>query len=207
MTALGQRDHLGALVEPGAPEPSRPAMGRQFTLLQLMKAIAIVGVALAVAVRRPDLIVDPRFYLILWILAAGLYGLSWFPLRVRLAVELAVACGMLILAAWNWRPPFYLQQADRSEELAGLCSRMAETTSNPPERDLYLREADRYGRWAFELRMQAMWYGLVRSATKPRTPVPMTGRDLILDIRLRESRDRYSRLAETTGIPGVQLPP
>ncbi len=214
MTDFGQRDHRGVVLGPDAPAPAACGRGRQFTLLQMMKAVAIVGVALpivgtavAVMVGRPELIAFPDYYVILLIVAAGLYGLSWFPLRVRLAVELATACTLLILAAWEWRPPFYVEQAERSEELAGLCSRLADRVGDVRMRDQFRREADKYSRRAFVLRVQSMWYGLIRSATKTESPMPLTERDLILDLGLGESRDQYRRIAEEMGIPGVRFRP
>lgn len=196
MTTFAPRDHQGVLLDPGA---HRQARRGQFTLSQLMKVVLIVGVSLAIAVRRPDLIAFPGFYLILLVLGALLYGLSWFRLRVRLAVELALAIGLLILAAWIWRPPFYLDQAERSEDLARLCASMARKATDDGSAYLYWSEAHRYDRLASWLRFRAMWRGLIRSATRENL-VPMDDRDLLRDLALLESLDQHRPVAEKMGL-------
>lgn len=196
MTTFAPRDHQGVLLDPGAPRQARRG---QFTLSQLMKVVLIVGVSLAIAVRRPDLMVFPGFYLILLVLGAFLYGLSWFRQRLRLAVELALAIGLLILAAWIWRPPFYVDQAERSAELARLCASMAEKATDDASANLYWSEAHRYDRLASWLRFRAMWRGLIRSATKENL-VPTDDRDLLREFALLESLDQHRHLAEKMGI-------
>ncbi|MHB1556196.1 MAG: NfeD family protein [Isosphaeraceae bacterium] len=200
MTTFAPRDHQGVLLDPGAPAQR----GRgQFTVGQLMKTVLIVGVSLAIAVRRPDLIAFPGFYLILLVLGAFLYGLSWFPLPVRLAVELTIAVALLILAAWIWRPPFYVDQAERSAQLARLCARMAEKAIDDGSANLYWSEGRRYERLASWLRFRAMWCGLIRSATKEDL-VPMDDRDLVRDLALLESLDQHRQVAEKMGIRSDQ---
>lgn len=196
MTIVTPRDHQGVLLDPGAPVQRRRG---QFTVGQLMKAVLIVAVSLAIAVRRPDLIALPGFYLILLVLGAFLYGLSWFRLRVRLAVELAIAIGLLILAAWIWRPPPDLYQAERSATLARLCARMAEETSDAGSASQYRSEAHQFERLASWLRFRAMWRGLIRSATK-QDPVPLDDRDLVRELALLESLDQHRQLAVKMGM-------
>ncbi len=196
MTTFAPRDHRGELLDPGAPRQARRG---QFTLRQLMKTVLIVGVSLAIAVRRTDLIAFPGFYVILLLLGALLYGLSWFRLRVRLPVELALAIGLLVLAAWSWRPPLYVAQAERSDELARLCACMAEKANDEDSAKLYWSEAQRYERLASWLRFRAMWRGLIRSWTR-QDPVPMDDRDLVRELALLESLDQHRQVAKKMGI-------
>ncbi len=163
----------------------------------MMKVIAGVGVVLAIVIQHPDSIAS--IFLIVLIFAACLYGLAKLPLRIRLTIEILTACLLLVLSAWVWRPPFYVAQADRTERLARLCSIMADETDNSRLKALFRREADWYGRQAFVLRLQAMWYGLIRSVTKE-NPVAMTDRELILELGTLEAMERHERIAEQMGI-------
>lgn len=179
---------------------SRPAvMGRQFTLGQVMKATAVIAVLLAIAVQPPMAVALADAVTCAIILAPCLYGLSWLPYRVRLTIEVTTACSLLIVSAWVWRPPWYVHQAGRTEELARLCSLLADATDDAHSRDLFRREAAEYGRRARVLRLRAMWYGLLRSVTRE-NPVSMTGRELIEEISLSEARARHLEIARKMGM-------
>ncbi len=199
MAVFSPRNHRGNVLSPGTDVPGWLSPPRQFNLGQVMKAVVLVAVILAVAIRRPDLLVLPVISLFL-VLAACLYGISRFPLRVRLAIELTTAGLLLILAAWVWRPPFYVQQAERTEQLARLCSMLADVADDVGESDLFRREAAEYGRRARVLRLRAMWYGLLRSVTKE-DPVPMGERELILELGLLEALDQHEMIADRRRIP------
>ena len=205
MTVFRPRDHRGLLLDPDASESAGSTKGRQFTLRQMMKAVLIVAVILAIAVQRPDLLIVP-FLPVFLLLAACLYGLSRLPFRIRLTIELATVFVLLNLSACTWRPPFYINQADRTEEVARLCSMMAGKAGDERSRDLFRREAAEYGRRAAVLRVQGMWYGLLRSATKE-DPVPITDRELILELGLLECRDRHELLAKEMGVPEIRRRP
>ena len=200
MTVFRPRDHEGILLDPEAGEPAAPANGRQFTLLQVMKAIFIIAVFLGITVQGPNLgfLLDAVFFIL--ILAVSLYGLSRLPYRVRLAIELSTAGLLLILSAWLWRPPWYVLQAERTEQLARLCSNLADKADGDRSRERFRREAAEYGRRARALKLQAMWYGLIRSVTKE-NPVAMTERELIAELGLSEALENHERIAEQTGIP------
>jgi hypothetical protein len=199
MTPFSPKDHQGNALAPGADVPGWLAPGRQYNLGQVMKAIVVVAVILAVAVQRPDLLVFPVFGLFVLVLAAGLYGISRLPFRARLAIELATAGLLLGLSAWVWRPAFYIRQAERTEELVRLCAMMANLAGDERSRDLYHREAAEYARRALALRVRTMWYGLLRSVTKEDDTI-MTERELILELGLLESLDWRERIAERMGI-------
>jgi hypothetical protein len=142
------RDHEGIILDPVMGEPSRPAKGRQFTLGQVMKAVASIAVLLAIGVQGPDWLALLVMVFLFLIVAACLYGLSRLPYRVRLMIELATACSLLILSAWVWRPPFYVHQVVRMEGLARLCSMLADEAEDEPSRDFFRREAAEYSRRA-----------------------------------------------------------
>ena len=199
MTAFTPRDHRGTLLDRDAGESAGSTRDRQFTLLQMMKAVLIVAVILAIAVQRPGRFSVPFLLVFLLILAAYIYALSRLPFRVRLTIELTTACFLLILPAWVWRHPFYIVQAEQTEELARLCSMMADEAGDERSRELFRREAARYSHRAAVLQIQALWYGLIRSATKE-DPLPINERELILELGLLEAREWYGRLAKEMGI-------
>ena len=203
MTVFRPRDHQGILLDPETGEPAAPVHGPQFTLLEVMKAIAVIAVFLAIALEGPDLSFLLEAALFILILAASLYGLSRLPYRVRLTIELTTTGLLLVLSAWLWRPPWHVHQAERAEELARLCSSLADKADSDRSRNLFRREAAEYGRRAFGLRLQAMWRGLIRSVTKE-NPVAMTERELIVELGLSESLERHERIAEQMGIPRLR---
>jgi hypothetical protein len=188
---------ISSLFSDEGEEPRQAMSGPQFTLGQMMKVIAGVGVVLAIVIQQPDSIAPIFFHVLIF--AACLYGLAKLPLRIRLTIEILTACLLLVLSAWVWRPPFYVTQADRTEKLARLCSIMADETDDGRSKALFRREAVWYRRQAFVLRLQAMWYGLIRSMTKE-NPVALSDRELILELGTMEAMDRHERIAEETGI-------
>jgi hypothetical protein len=173
--------------------------GRQYTLGQLMKAVAIVAIVLAIAVQRPDLFALLLVGVLLLILAVCLYGLSKLPPRVRFTIMLAAAVALLIYSAWVWQPPFYVVQAHHVEELARLCSTLAEKANDNRSSERFLHESAKFRRLAFRLRLRAMWYGLIRSVTRE-NPVPMTGPELIFELDLLEAMDKYEKIATPMGV-------
>jgi hypothetical protein len=200
MAVFSPRDHRGSILEPGTNEPAGLTKGRQFTLGQVMTAIIVAAVIIAGARQRPAWPILPDVGVLILILAACLYGISGLPFRVRLTIELATAGFLLILAAWIWRPPFYVYQAERTEQLARLCWKLADKADDEHARGLFRREAAEYGRRARVLRLRGMWYGLLRSATKE-DPVFLTERELILELGLLEALDQHELIGEQTGIP------
>ena len=206
MAVFSPRDHEGNLLDPGVDGLSRLASGRQFTLGQVMKAVVFIAVILAIAVQRPDLLVLPVLVFLFLTLAACLYGISRLPYRVRLTIELGTAFSLLLLSAWLWRPPWYVYQAERTEELARLCSTLADEADDDRSKDRFRREAAEYARRAGGLRLQALWYGLLRAATKE-DPVAIGERELILELGLSESLEWHRQIAEQMGIPGVRRVP
>jgi hypothetical protein len=205
MTVFSPRDHKGVILNRQGDEPATSRRGRQFTVGHMMKAVLIIAVGLAIAAQRPDLLSLPGLF-IFAIIAVCLYGLSWFPYRIRLTIELLTACYLLTLAAWVWRPPFYVYQPERHEELARLCSLLADKTDDERLRDLFHREAAEYRRRARVLRFQGMWYGLIRSVTKEE-PWAFRDRELILELGLLEALERHERIGEQMGIPGIHRRP
>ena len=174
-------------------EAARTAGGPRFSLSQMMTAIAGLGVILAIVVQDPGLIVPILF--VASIFVPCLFALSKLPGRIRLTIEILTACFLLVMSAWVWRPPFYVYQPDRIDQLARLCSWLANESDDDRSKALFRREAAWYRRKAFELRLQAMWYGLIRSVTKE-DPVPITDRELILELGTLEAIERHERIAE-----------
>ena len=163
-----------------------------------MIAVGWVGILIA-RVRGFPVSIDPTLYVVL-ISVAPLYGLSKLPLRIRLTFEISTAILLLALSAWIWRPPFYVNQAERTGRLARLCSQLAgEDGIDDASRALFRRKAAWYGRQALVLRLQAMWFGLIRSATKD-DPAGTTDRELILELGTLEALDRHERIAKGIGI-------
>src|SRR5262249_47221871 len=176
------RDLSGIIPDPGTQGPPDSTRGRQFTLGQVMKAVALIAVPLALALHGPPGLRDLLAMVALFvILAAYVYGVSRLPYRARLAIGLATSVALLILSAWVWRPPFYVWQADRAEELAQLCAILAVRTDDERLAGSFRSEVVKYRGIARALRIRAMWYGLLRSVTRE-DPVPINQRELILDI-------------------------
>ncbi len=171
----------------------RSLSGPQFSLSQMMIAIAVLGVVLAIVVQDPGSIV--LILCVASIFVPCLYALAKLPLRMRLTLEILTACLLLVISAGVWRPPFYIDQADRSERLAKLCATLADASDDDRSKALFRREAAWYSRQASVLRLQAMWYGLIRSFTKE-SPVPMSDRELILELGVLEAMARHERIAE-----------
>jgi hypothetical protein len=71
----------------------------RFTVRQMMIAIAVVGIVMALLVRIPIL---GGLVLNASLLGFGLYKLSKVPLRVRLSIEIAIAVALLALSVWVW---------------------------------------------------------------------------------------------------------
>jgi hypothetical protein len=168
----------------------------QIPLGLLMVAIGVIGIALAVLVLAPGTAVAALAAILL---GYGIHRLVRLPLRTRLIVEVVTALLLLALSAWLWRPPFYVTQAHRAQQLARLCERLAARAESHRAHDLFQREAAWYERKAFGLRLEALGRGLIRAFTRE-DPGLFGDRELILELGLLESMERHRRIAESMGI-------
>jgi hypothetical protein len=178
-----------AVSPPRGESASRATRGPQFTLRQLM--IAVAGVALLLT----------PFPHILWLIVAFgdavLLGFAFYKVarlhpRIRLMVEIATALALLAQWVWYSRPPSLLWQASRAENLAGLCSALAESTDNPRAKKFFLKHSAWYDRRASSLQLQAWWYAL--TGAKWKRPVESSDdQELIRELGILEAMDRYGK--------------
>lgn len=179
--------------------PPGLAKGPRLTLGQLMKAMALFAVLLAIVVQAYDLFVLLTFVSTFVVLAACGYGVSRLSYGIRLTIELATACSLLALSAWVWRPPFYGLQADTCNELAELCARLAVNSDDVQMADRFRREVAEYNHMARTLRMRGMWAGLIRSFTKAH-PGRISEQDMIFAFQLRRAEEAHLRIARKMGL-------
>lgn len=163
-------------------------MRGQLTLRQIMAAVAIIGVLLALFIHGPG-------FLLLIALFGLVFGFSKLPFRFRIAIEVAIVFALLALSAWLWRPPFYLQQAERAEEGERGARMGLETATDPRERAFFRREAEWYGRRASALRRTALWRGLIGGPSM-RGQGPMGTRQLVEELVITEALERHEREAD-----------
>lgn len=204
MAGHGPSDHGEIILDTGMDGRSRLGRSRQFTLGQMMKAVAGVAIGLAI-VRTPEL----SAFLCLGVgllVAAGLYGLSRLPPRIRPAVVLTLAVLFLIGYVRSLRFPQYEHRAHRAEVLSGKYWTLAMRAGDPRSSARFLREAERYGRLACVLDREATWYGLARFFTGVR-PDAWDGRDFILHFALSEAEEECEATAARMGVrfPGPPL--
>lgn len=199
MAVFSPKDAKGDRPDAGlAGHPSR-VKGRQFTLRQVMKAVALIAFLLAIVVQAYDSFVLLVSVSSLLVLAACGYGVSRLPYRIRLTIELATACSLLTLSAWMWQPRFYTFQAERCEELAEVCALLAVDTDDVQMADRFRREVAEYNHMARMLRIRGMWAGLLRSFTREH-PGRISDREMILAFELHRVMDRRFQLARKMGL-------
>jgi hypothetical protein len=181
---LAMRSHVILPTEGAAT--GRAIRRPQFTLRQMMIAVAAIALVLTSH--------DQILFLIVAIgdavlLGFALYTFARLHLRIRLTVEIATALALLALWVWYSRPPFYVAEANQAEWMARLYSAMAEATDQPRAKTLFHDHATWYDHQASRLRLQALWYGLIRAELK-RPVEPVSNEELVRELGILEAMDR-----------------
>ncbi len=160
----------------------------QFTLSQIMTATALIAVLLAILVKASD---DLRTVFWIWtlplVVVTALY--FWFdkvPYRVRLPAEILTMLALLAISARIWAPRY--DDSRSAAEVSIIASNLADAVDRPVKRDHYRRIADRFASRARALRWRALWLGLTWGPYGYHRP--MSGRDLIEDFELLETKQR-----------------
>lgn len=198
MAVFSPKDSKGDRPDAGlAGHPSR-VKGQQFTLAQVMKAVALVAVGLAI-LRAPELSAFLCIAISLLFVAAGLYALSKLPPRVRLVIVLTIAVLLLIGFIRMLRLDSYDALADSAEDLASRYSALARQVDDPRSSAMFLRESARFSRLAHTLQSEATWRGLIRFIRGERLDA-MDGRQLALELELPKAEEECKGIADRMGI-------
>ncbi len=172
--------------------------GRQFTLAEMMKAVAAVGVLMAM-IRTPDpggLICG---VLGLLVVAGGLYVLSRLPPRLRIALVLTIAALFLVGFVRSLRLESRVYASHDAEELARRYAILAPRATDPRESARLLAESEKFRRVARALEREAIWSGVVRFIRE----IPSNasdGRDLVLHFALQEAKAECEATARRMGV-------
>jgi hypothetical protein len=158
----------------------------QFTLRQTMIAVAVVALVLTSLDQILFLIVAMGDAVLL---GFALYKFARLHFRIRMAVEVATALALLALWVWYSRPPFYVAEANRAEWMAQSCSALAEATDHAGAKMFFREHAKWYDHQASRLRLQALWYGLIRAELK-RPVEPLSTQELVRELGILEAMDR-----------------
>lgn len=168
----------------------------RFNLRQVMVTAGAVGALLGLLLRSPGVVV-PLLPLagVAAVAAAvgfGLRELARWPRWVRLVFEFATLLGLLAWSAWLWRPPFYIGQANRCDELARRALSAADRNSDAAP--ALRREAAWFARRASALRRRGLWLGL-RLGPWTRDESSIGEWDTVVQLGIVEAIERHEKSA------------
>lgn len=159
--------------------------GRQFTLAEMMKAVAVVAVLMAMS-RTPDLGGLVCGALGLLVIAGGLYVLSRLPPRLRIALVLTIAALFLVGFVRSLRLESRVYASHHAEDLARRYAILAPRATDPRESARLLAESEKFRRVARALEREATWSGVVRFF-RGIPPNAQDGRHFVLEFALNEA--------------------